>query len=232
MRREVSLEDLKKLYSSNDMVKADCQGCHGCSDCCQGMGESIILDPFDVYRLRENLKVSFEELLAGYIELNVVDGVILPHLKMNGKRDACTFLNEEGRCSIHPFRPGLCRLFPLGRYYEKDGFRYFLQKEECKKANKSKVKVSKWLDMPNLKQYEGYVNRWHYFLEKVEALITEAADEQLKKDLNMYLLEQFFIKSYSGEREFYAQVEERILQAEKLIKVLKIPSDTKEDMVK
>ncbi|MEE0420737.1 MAG: YkgJ family cysteine cluster protein [Lachnospiraceae bacterium] len=221
MKREVSLEDLKKLYSSNDMVKADCQGCPGCSDCCQGMGESIILDPFDVYRLRKNLNVSFEELLDGQIELNVVDGVILPNLKMDVEREACTFLDAGGRCSIHSFRPGLCRLFPLGRYYEKEGFRYFLQRGECPKANKSKVKVSKWLDMPNLKQYEGYINRWHYFLDKVESLFEEAGDEQLKRDLNMYLLEQFFIKSYSGEKEFYAEFEERIIQAEKLLSVLK-----------
>lgn len=30
MEREVLLEDLKKLYSSSDMVKADCGGCKGC----------------------------------------------------------------------------------------------------------------------------------------------------------------------------------------------------------
>ena len=27
--------------------------------------------------------------------------------------ESCTFLDENGRCSIHPFRPGICRLFPL-----------------------------------------------------------------------------------------------------------------------
>ena len=52
-------------------------------------------------------------------------------------------------------------------------------------------------------------------------MFEEAGDEQLKRDLNMYLLEQFFIKSYSGEKEFYAEFEERIIQAEKLLSVLK-----------
>ena len=46
---------------------------------------------------------------------------------MNNEKEACYFLNEEGRCSIHSFRPGICRLFPLGRFYEEEGFRYFLQ---------------------------------------------------------------------------------------------------------
>ncbi len=55
MEREVLAEDLKKLYKAGDMVKADCGGCQGCSACCQGMGDSIKLDPLDVYRLETNL---------------------------------------------------------------------------------------------------------------------------------------------------------------------------------
>ena len=51
MRRQVSIEEISdgKLYSANDMVKADCQDCKGCSACCHGMGESIMLDPLDIY---------------------------------------------------------------------------------------------------------------------------------------------------------------------------------------
>ena len=66
-------------------------------------------------------------MLNNEFELNVVDGVILPNLKMSGQNDACGFLDENGRCSIHAVRPGICRLFPLGRYYENHDFSYFLQ---------------------------------------------------------------------------------------------------------
>ena len=55
-------------------------------------------------------------------------------------------MNDAGRCSIHPYRPGICRLFPLGRYYEEDGFRHILQIHECEKTNRSKVKIRKWMD--------------------------------------------------------------------------------------
>ena len=51
MKREVDLEELKRLYGLNDMVRADCGGCVGCSACCRGMGTSVILDPYDMYRL-------------------------------------------------------------------------------------------------------------------------------------------------------------------------------------
>ena len=52
MRREVTLEEISdgRLYEANDMVKTDCQDCKGCFDCCTGMGDSVVLDPLDVWR--------------------------------------------------------------------------------------------------------------------------------------------------------------------------------------
>ena len=96
MKRNVSLEEISdgRLYSRNDMVRADCGGCKGCSDCCHGMGESVILDPYDAWRLSGGLGVPFAALLEQKLELHVVDGIILPNLKMDPKTDACGFLNE------------------------------------------------------------------------------------------------------------------------------------------
>lgn len=210
MKRQIDLKDISdgKLYGSNDLVKADCGDCEGCHACCCGMGRSIILDPLDVFRLQQGLKMSFEELLAGRIELNVVDGIILPNLKMQGKEDGCSFLDENGRCSIHAFRPGICRLFPLGRYYENGGFSYFLQVHECKKENRTKVKVKKWLDTPDLKKYEKFINDWHYFLMDMEARVQENPEEA--KTVSMYILKQFYMTPYCIEEDFYTQFDDRL----------------------
>ena len=85
MLRECNLDEISdgKKYSINDMVKADCDDCKGCSACCHGMGSSIVLDPLDVHRLMSHFQTRFEVLLEDKIELNIVDGVILPNLKMN-----------------------------------------------------------------------------------------------------------------------------------------------------
>ncbi len=66
MRREVSLEEISdgRLYELNDMVKAECQDCAGCHDCCEGMGDSVVLDPMDVYRLCTNLGKTPQELVS------------------------------------------------------------------------------------------------------------------------------------------------------------------------
>ena len=54
MIRECSLDEISdgRTYRENDMVKADTAGCEGCFKCCTGMGQSIILDPFDVWILK------------------------------------------------------------------------------------------------------------------------------------------------------------------------------------
>lgn len=220
MEREVRIGDLQKLYGSNDMVKADCNGCQGCFACYCGMGASVILDPYDVWNLEVNLHTSFQGLLAHNVELNVADGLILPNLKMEGKEEKCGFLNPEGRCSIHEFRPGLCRLFPLGRYYEGEKFYYYLQSQECPKPNKTKVKVKRWLNLPDLARYETFTVRWHSFLKNVREHLKESRDEQLKKDLNMYMLNTFYMKPYDKKKDIYEQIERRLLEAEKLVQAI------------
>lgn len=221
MEREVLAEDLKKLYKAGDLVKADCGGCQGCSACCQGMGDSIKLDPLDVYRLETNLGLTFEELMNRHMELHITEGSILPNLRMQGTKERCTFLNEEGRCVVHGFRPGLCRLFPLGRYYEEGGFSYYLQSQECPKKNKTKIKVGRWLDMPDLKKYEEFAATWHFLLKDIRNLLEENQDEQLTKELNMYVLNLFYTKPYESGADFYAQFEERLEQMRKLLSVLR-----------
>lgn len=216
MKRNVTLEEISdgKLYTSNDLVKADCGGCQGCSACCHGMGQSVVLDPLDVHRLVSGLHLSIEQLLQRQLELNVVDGIILPNLRMSGETEACEFLDENGRCSVHALRPGICRLFPLGRYYENGSFRYFLQVKECQKQNRVKVKVKKWLDTPQLKEYEQFVTDWHYFLNDVEELLGKAEGD-VPKQINMYILQQFYMKAY--EEDFYGQFNLRLEEARRVL---------------
>ncbi len=212
MERNVSLDEISdgKLYGINDLVKADCNDCKGCFACCQGMGSSILLDPLDINNLSTHLNLTFEQLLIDKIELNIVDGIIMPNLKMSGEAERCSFLNEERRCSIHAFRPGICRLFPLGRFYEDHGFRYFLQVHECKNKNKTKIKVKKWIETPDLKKNEQFIIDWHYLLKDLQTKIKNLQDENRIKEINMYVLNQFYIKTYDANQDFYSQFQERL----------------------
>lgn len=223
MLRDCDLEEISdgKRYNVNDMVKADCGGCEGCSACCHGMGHSIVLDPLDIHQLMSRLEKKFEALLEYCIELNIVDGVILPNLKMRTDKagEPCFFLDEQGRCSIHEERPGICRIFPLGRIYEGNSFSYILQVHECKKEERSKVKVGRWIDTPELKKNQKFIADWHFFLKSVQAKLMESGDETLIKRVTMQILQYFYIEPYSGERNFYEQFDQRLAQAKKLFEV-------------
>ncbi|SHO48616.1 YkgJ family cysteine cluster protein [Anaerocolumna xylanovorans] len=219
MKRQISLNEISDgyLYDTDDLVEVSCNGCMGKATCCHGMGNSIILDPYDIYQLTTDLNQTFEELLADKIELNLVDGIILPNLKMKGAMEQCSFLNDEGRCSIHGFRPGICRIFPLGRVYENHRFRYFLQINECANTSRTKVKVSNWIDTKDLKKNEKFLTNWHYFLNDAEEAVKRAGDETTIRNINMYILNLFYLMKYDKERDFYPQVYERLQKGKELL---------------
>lgn len=220
MRRDVDMLDISdgKIYGLNDMVKADCGDCNGCSSCCYGRGDTITLDPFDMIQLIEVTGLSYEQLLEKRIGLSVVDHVILPHLKMTQEGNHCSFL-EEGRCGIHGHRPGMCRIFPLGRIYEERSFQYFLQTKECIKTNRSKIKVSKWIAAKNLKANQKFIADWHFFLKDVEEMLLNTEEEGAMKNTSMYILHTFFIRPYGGMDTFYDEITERIEQGREALGV-------------
>ena len=207
-----NLEEISdgKRYGLHDMVRAACNDCEGCHFCCEDMGDSILLDPLDIYLLQKNLKTKIETLIEKKIELRMVDGLILPNLMMDEKTNCCVFLNEEGRCSIHAFRPGICRLFPLGRIYEDGNLAYFLQREGCVKENRSKVKVSKLLDTTEKKKNQKFLVDWHDFRKEMEKIVQETSDENTVKTITMFLLHTFFLQPYDENADFYEQFYERL----------------------
>ena len=211
MIRNIDINEISdgNRYSSNDMVKISCNDCKGCSSCCHDMGDSIILDPYDIYVLQKALNRSFESLLNKEISLRVVDYLITPHITMIPGRNCCAFLSDTGRCTIHDSRPGYCRLFPLGRIYENDSFSYFHQTQECTYENKSKIKIKKWLGISNLASYEQYILHYHNLTHKMVEAYGLDENEATAKSVNMLWLNTMFVNPYDIDASFYDQYYER-----------------------
>ena len=107
-------------------------------------------------------------------------------------------MKKDAARSIHTGRES-AGFFPLGRYYEKNGFHYFLQIDECRKKSRGKMKVKKWLGIENLKTYETYISRWHEFLNKSEDGMKKL-DEQNQKVLDVADSSAVLSDAFSGER--------------------------------
>ena len=212
MKRNVSFEEISdnRKYTHNDLAKISCNGCIGCHECCEFTDDTILLDPYDLFLLSKNLKMPFDKMLGKFIDLTVVDSVVTPFLCKNKETGACVFLDENGRCKSHDFRPGFCRMFPLGRIYEDDGesFNYFIQVHECPYPNKSKVKIKNWLDIENIEKYEEFILKWHKIIKNISEFAEESPSTL--NQINTRLLSVFFATGYDYEKDFYTQFEERL----------------------
>lgn len=225
-----------KLYKENDLVKTDCQGCQGCSRCCEEMADTIYLNPLDAFHISIATGKSVSDLLENELELVVRDGVILPNLRAAQKKDkhsntainnttnrliekekevaeqgenntCCPFLQDTGRCSIHQYRPDICRLFPLGRYYEGDDYFYFLQVHECDHS-KIKTKVKKWIDIPEYQDYKEFILLWHQLVQELSRKSFELGDHG--KAFQIGALKYFYLIPFGSEETFYQEFKDRL----------------------
>ena len=204
----MNLEEISdgKLYTKNDLVKLGCDGCNGKSSCCRFAEDTITLDPYDMYLLGTGEGLSFELLYAReLIALSPVQGLVLPHLNFAKENGTCPFLETDGLCRIHGNRPGLCRLFPLARYFEDDKLYYILQIHECPNPVTPKVKVKNWLGIPNLEQYEAFLMEWHRLVTKVQEKIATAPDNQTLQTVTTVFLKLFYLTPYGKDEDFFAQ---------------------------
>lgn len=215
MYREVDLGSITdgKLYKSSDSANISSNGCVGCHECCTTVGDTILLDPLDIFNLSKALNKSFVDMIESEIELRLVDNVIIPNIMMQGQSLSCKMLDENGRCSVHQLRPGYCRLFPLGRLYDEDGdFSYIVQVHECPYPEKQPVKISDWLGITDLEIYEQYIKDWHRFIKNIGDFLETTDDESTHKTYSWLPVRAFFEKPYDLERDFYEQFYKRLAQ--------------------
>lgn len=85
--------------------------CQVCSACCYN--KAILVSPYEALRLSRHLGTTTAEF---YRTCTEEGGGAL----RNRPDGSCLFLGPGG-CSVHPDRPLVCRLFPLGQIRGKDG---------------------------------------------------------------------------------------------------------------
>src|ERR1700752_4896509 len=90
--------------------------CHRCMRCCYD--KRIQINPYESARLARNLGQTTTEFRSAWTEDGA--GTVLKQTDTG----ACIFLGNDG-CTVHPDRPLVCRLYPLGRRVRADGSESF-----------------------------------------------------------------------------------------------------------
>ncbi|MGR8932505.1 MAG: YkgJ family cysteine cluster protein [Gammaproteobacteria bacterium] len=89
--------------------------CRACRRCCHD--KLIQLNPYEIARLARNRGISTGEFIDQYLSPGG------PYLRFL-ENTACVFLTVRG-CGVHPDRPLVCRLYPLGRHLSAEGVEHF-----------------------------------------------------------------------------------------------------------
>ena len=90
--------------------------CRRCMRCCAH--KVIQINPYEVARLARNRGVSTTQFRERWTQDGA--GTILAR----DETDICVFLGKDG-CTVHPDRPLVCRLYPLGRQVDSAGKEVF-----------------------------------------------------------------------------------------------------------
>jgi hypothetical protein len=75
---------------------------------------------------------------------------------------------------------------------------------------KSKVKVKKWLDTTDVKQYEIFVFQWYRYLKDLEERVKKENDPTFTNQVSMHVLKDFYLMPYDMDQDFFSQFERRL----------------------
>lgn len=70
--------------------------------------------------------------------------------------------------------------------------------------------MKKWIDTPELKKNEKFICDWHYFIKEFQEKSISSGDEQYMKKVSMGILNEFYVRPYEPDRDFYEQFYERL----------------------
>lgn len=146
--------------------------CMRCLQCCRS--KKIQVNPYEIARLARNLGISTTECIARYTTENG------SYLKFDDE-NCCLFLGSEG-CRVHPDRPLVCRLYPLGRHCNERGEEWFSEiepEEGCRgEYDGQKGVVQNWLDNQEIDLYLQAADSYLKLLWEMMAILEQSGDNE------------------------------------------------------
>lgn len=154
-----------------------CFSCHKGKECytrcCSDI--NIILTPYDIIRIKNNLSLTCDQFLAIYTKPEMLVRTQLPvvTLKMlDDDKKNCPFVTPQG-CAIYEDRPLSCRYYPLGMaaFREQEiqptgeDFYFMVRESHCKGFESDKQwTVRTWRQDQGVEPYDDINHGWMEFI--------------------------------------------------------------------
>jgi Fe-S-cluster containining protein len=155
-----------RVLAESDLLQLAC-GAAGCSSTCCKATAPIVLNPYEIARIRAATGMSYEDLLD-VLDTDRAKGFPLVMLPRD---PVCHFWTATG-CRIYEARPLACRLFPLGRVFENVKSHIVLPEvNRCSGLVPAPSKtVAAYLQEQDTALFIEMADRWIEFVSHIERL--------------------------------------------------------------
>ena len=147
---------------------------------------------------------------------------------MQGKKNACPFLSDEGRCTVHDVKPAVCALYPLGRVIlgknpgealnaDSNNIVQYVMSGHCGSAKKTHT-VREWLSSFGIPENDEFFYLWTGVQLRLGTIIRELEDKKIPPSTLNPIWNVIFAKlyrDYDTEQEFMPQFQRN---ADKLLR--------------
>ncbi len=131
------------------------------NECCRDLNQ--FLTPYDILRLKKNLKISSTRFLEQYTTQHIGPETGMPIISFNTDHASelrCPFVTPSG-CSVYQDRPGSCRTYPLVRLATRSRetgkiteYHMLLEEPHCKGFENGESKtVREWIEEQEIAPY-------------------------------------------------------------------------------
>lgn len=150
--------------------------CRACGRCCQG--KVILVGPHEILGMARALGIGTTEFLSRYAE----GGGTTLRTTDDGR---CVFVGPEGGCRVHPRRPLVCRLYPLGRQTGGDGgerFALYGAHPGCEGVVGRDGTVASFLESQGVEPYLEWARRYSELYVRMIEILGRAEPEPEPED--------------------------------------------------
>lgn len=157
---------IERFLSPGDSFKFTCDRSGKC--CRDRYDKPILLSPYDVYRLRNDLNISSRQFADRFGQRILGADSQLPILLLDFQQTSknhnkCPFLMSYG-CKVYEDRPLVCRLYPVGRMIDTDMSSYFFltkTPDYCRVGSGREYTIEQWLEQAEVEPYFKWNDRFN-----------------------------------------------------------------------
>lgn len=191
--------------------------CSMCGNCCRNRREPILLTGTDIFRVAHGLGTSVESIVLQNTQGYVGESSHVPALVLRERFDgSCSFL-RKGRCMVQQYKPSVCALYPLGRYFDArdNSFHYFFNQNTCQcgKDTGQKWTLQKWLDKFNIEETEVMTAAWHKLLIGITQETCKISKDKITGEMIDALYRVLYL-NYDIEKPYVEQIRQNMYIAQ------------------